>query len=410
MATREIAPGVYSVGVADWTLRDFHGFVTNRGVTYNSYLIVDDKIALIDTVKHNLVDELLHNVAGIVEPSKIDYIISNHAEPDHSSGLPQVIRAMPQAQVLCTAKCRDAFNGYYKADWQYKIVKTGDTLSLGKRQLHFVATPMVHWPDSMVTYLPAEKILFSMDAFGQHLANTQRFDDELPLDIIMDEARRYYANIITPLGALVLKTLDAASALDIQTIAPSHGVMWRKNIPVIVQAYKKWASLTSDPRVAILYDSMWASTERMARAILDGVVSAGAEARLIHLRTNGLTEAAAEILEAAAIAVGTPTLHNRPMPEVAAFLSYAQGLCPVAPGKDDARGKGRTALAFGSHGWSGGGAKIAEEALSQIGYQIAQPVICCLYRPDQGTLDTCRQAGAHLAEKARGLADKQGAN
>ncbi|NIA07406.1 MAG: MBL fold metallo-hydrolase [Actinobacteria bacterium] len=223
MAIREIAPKVYAVGVVDWTLRDFHGFVTSRGVTYNSYLIVDEKITLIDAVKHTLVDELLQNVSSIVEPTKIDYVVSNHAEPDHSSGLPQVMKEMPQATVVCTAKCQATFNNYYQGDWKYKIVKTADTLSVGKKDLHFVATPMVHWPDSMVTYLPAEKILFSMDAFGQHIANSQLYDDELPLDLIMDEARRYYANIITPLGSLVLKTLAAAEGLDIETIPEPRG-------------------------------------------------------------------------------------------------------------------------------------------------------------------------------------------
>ena len=408
MATREIAPGVYAVGVTDWTLRDFHGFVTNRGVTYNSYLIVDEKITLIDTVKHTLVDELLRNISSIVEPTKIDYVVCNHAEPDHSSGLPKAMQeAMPQATVVCTAKCQAAFNAYYKGNWKYKIVKTGDSLSVGKKDLHFVATPMVHWPDSMVTYLPAEKMLFSMDAFGQHIASSQRFDDELPLDLIMDEARRYYANIITPLGSLVLKTLAAAEGLDIETIAPSHGVVWRKHIPIIVEAYKKWGSLKSDAKVVVLYDSMWGSTEKMARAILDGAVSSGASGRLIHLCSGGdLTEAAAEILEAAAVAVGTPTLHNRPLPKVAALLSYIEGLCPVAPGQNDPRGKGRTALAFGSHGWSGGGAKIAEEVLGRIGYQMSEPVICCVYRPDQGTLQKCRQAGIGLAKRALELANE----
>jgi len=406
MATREISPGVYAVGVADWTLRDFHGFVTNRGVTYNSYLIVDEKITLIDTVKHTLVDELLQNVTSIVEPSKIDYVISNHAEPDHSSGLGEVMQAMPKAKVVCTAKCQAAFNNYYRGDWPYQIVKTGDSLSVGKKDLHFVATPMVHWPDSMVTYLPAEKMLFSMDAFGQHIANSQQFDDELPLDVIMDEARRYYANIITPLGSLVLKTLAVAEGLDIEMIAPSHGVMWRKHIGVIVEAYKKWGALKSDAKVAVLYDSMWGSTEKMARAILEGVVSWGAGGKLIRLCKGGLTEAAAEILEAAGVAVGTPTLHNRPLPEVAALLSYAEGLSPVSPGKNDPRGKGRTALAFGSHGWSGGGAKIAEEALGRIGYKIAEPAICCVYRPDENTLEKCRQAGVELARRAQELANE----
>ncbi len=266
---------------------------------------------------------------------------------------------------------------------------------------------MVHWPDSMMTYVPSEKILFSMDAFGQLIAGTERFDHQLPLGLVMDEARRYYANIIMPLGAMVLKALEAAAALEIATIAPAHGVIWQKHIPVVVEAYRKWASLKSDPKVVIIYDSMWDSTELMARAVLDGVVESGAIGRLVHLRRDGRTEAAAEILEAAALAVGTPTLHNRPMPEVAGFLSYVRSLAPVCPRKNDPRGKGRMGLAFGSYGWSGGGAQWVEQELGQIGYQLTQAVICCLYRPDQGTLQQCRQAGADLGEKARQLASEQ---
>ncbi len=404
MATCELAPGIHSVGVLDWSMHDFHGFEARRGVTYNSYLIVDEKIALIDAVKYTLVDELLENIAGIVDPSKIDYVVANHAEPDHSSGLPTVMRAAPRAKLICTQKCRSAFDDYYREDWPYQTVKTADTLSLGKHTLQFLATPMVHWPDSMMTYLPGEKILFSMDAFGQHIAGTERYDHQLPLGLIIDEARRYYANIIMPLGAVVLKTLDAAAALEIATIAPSHGVIWQKHIPAILEAYRKWASLKSEFKVVVVYDSMWGSTELMARALIDGVAGAGATGRLVHLRRDGRTEAAAEILEAAALAVGTPTLHNRPMPDVAGFLSYVRSLGPVSPGKNDPRGKGRIGLAFGSHGWSGGGAQWVGQELSQIGYQLPQPVICCLYRPDQGTLQQCRQAGGQLAERARRLA------
>ena len=404
MATCELAPGIHSVGVLDWSMHDFHGFAAPRGVSYNSYLVVDEKIALIDAVKCTFVDELLQNIAGLVEPAKIDYVVANHAEPDHSSGLSRLMKAIPQAKVICTEKCRSAFDDYYRGDWPYQTVKTADTLPLGKHTLQFLATPMVHWPDSMMTYLRDEKILFSMDAFGQHIAGTERYDHQLALGLIMDEARRYYANIIMPLGAMVLKTLDAAAALEIATIAPAHGLIWQKHIPVILEAYRKWASLKSDSKVVVVYDSMWGSTELMARALIDGVAGAGATGRLVHLRRDGRTEAAAEILEAAALAVGTPTLHNRPMPDVAGFLSYARGLAPVAPGKDDPRGKGRMGLAFGSYGWSGGAAQWVGQKLAQIGYQTPYPVICCLQRPHQGTLEQCRQAGAQLAEEARRLA------
>ncbi len=406
MATCELAPGVYSVGALDWSMHDFHGFEAPSGVTYNSYLIVDEKIALIDAVKSPFVDELLGNIASLIDPAKIDYVVANHAEPDHSSGLPAVMKAAPKAQLICTKKCRMAFDNYYGEDWPYQTVKTGDTISLGKHTVQFLATPMVHWPDSMMTYLPNEKILFSMDAFGQHIATSERFDHQLPLGLVMEEARRYYANIIMPLGAMVLKTLDAASALDIATIAPAHGVIWQKHIGAILESYRKWASLKSDPKVVVVYDSMWGSTELMARAIIDGVAKSGAIGRLVHLRRDGQTKAAAEMLEAAALAVGSSTMHKRPMPEVAGFLSYVHSLAPVSPGKNDPRGKGRMGLAFGSHGWSGGGAKWVEQELSQVGYQLSQDVICCVYRPDQSTLEQCRQAGAELGKKACELANE----
>lgn len=406
MVSHEIVPGVYSVGVLDWSLHDFHGFEARRGVTYNSYLVVDEKIALIDTTKYTLTDELLENLSSIIDPARIDYIISNHAEPDHSSGLFRIAQAAPKATVFCTARCRSAFDAYYGGTWPYQIVKTGQTLSLGKRTLQFIATPMVHWPDSMMTYLPSEKILFSMDAFGQHIASTERYDEQLPLALILDEARRYYANIITPLGAIVLKALDAVQQLDVEMIAPAHGIIWRNNISAIVEAYRKWASLKSQAKVVVVYDSMWGSSELMARAIIDGVTEAGAIGRLLHIRRDGRTEAAAEILEAAALAVGTPTLHNRPMPDIAGFVSYIKGLAPVAPGKNDDRGKGRSALAFGSHGWSGGGASWLAEQLSEIGYQMAPEVICCVYRPDCSILAKCRQAGNQLGRQALKLAEK----
>ncbi|OQY09780.1 MAG: MBL fold metallo-hydrolase, partial [Fusobacteriia bacterium 4572_132] len=243
MMATEIKKGIYWVGGIDWGIRNFHGYLTQRGTTYNSYLIVDEKITLVDTVKYYLVDELLERVASIVDPSKIDYIISNHVEMDHSGGLPRLMEIAENATIITAPNGEKGLSQHYDtSDWKIKTMKTGDRLELGKRNIDFILTPMVHWPDNMVGYMPEEKILFSNDSFGQHIASSERFDDQLSIEMIMEEAKKYYANIVMSYGMQVGKELKQASVLDIEIIAPSHGIIFRKYVKDIVENYVKWSS------------------------------------------------------------------------------------------------------------------------------------------------------------------------
>ncbi|GAP72222.1 flavodoxin/nitric oxide synthase [Candidatus Symbiothrix dinenymphae] len=276
MKIKEIAKGIYSVGVADWNVRNFHGYLTQKGTSYNAYLIMDEKITLIDTVKAHFSQELIDRISQIVSLDKIDYVVSNHVEMDHSGALPEVMKHLPNATVLTSQAGEREFKLHFNPDWKFQIVKTGDSISLGKRTLSFIMTPMVHWPDNMVTYCPEEKILFSNDAFGQHLASSNVFDDE-PLDVIMEEAKKYYANIIMPYSAQVVGALEAVQKLAIQMIAPSHGLIWKNNIPAILEHYTKWAHCGTDKKVVIAFDSMYGSTEKIAYAIRNAFEAKGYE-------------------------------------------------------------------------------------------------------------------------------------
>jgi len=269
-------------------------------------------------------------------------------------------------------------------------VATGDTISLGRRTLRFIETPMVHWPESMFTYVPEEKLLFSMDAFGQHYASAERFDDESPMETVMDEAKTYYANIIMPYGKSVKACLERIKELDVEMIAPSHGIIWRRHADGILAAYRQWMECTPEPKVLIVYDSMWENTGAMAQAILEGATRPGVQVKLIHLRRSNLTRLATEVLDAAAIAFGSPTLNHNMMPAAAAALCYLEGLKP----------RGKCGFAFGSYGWGRGGAENVDQRLRDIGWEILREPIWAKYRPTTEVLDQCRQAGKILAEKA----------
>ncbi|MCF8298866.1 MAG: FprA family A-type flavoprotein [Saprospiraceae bacterium] len=341
MKSKEIKKGIYWVGAIDWNVRNFHGYLTQRGTTYNAYLIIDEKVTLIDTVKPNLTDELISRISDIIDPSKIDYIICNHVEMDHSGAMPELMKINPNAMIVTCPSGEKGLEQHYHGNWNYHIVKSGDSISLGKRSLQFVTTPMVHWPDNMVSYMPEEKILFSNDAFGQHLASGARFDDEFPVDMIMIEARKYYANIVLPYDKPVNKALGAAAGLDIQMIAPSHGLIWRKNIGAIIENYNKWASNETIKKAVIVYDTMWNSTEKMAIAIQSAFEEKGYICPRYNLAYNHISDIMTELLTAEYVCVGSPTLNGNIMPSVAGFLTYMQGLAP----------KGRKAIAFGSYGW-----------------------------------------------------------
>lgn len=250
----EVKKGIYWVGAIDWSLRNFHGYTTNRGVTYNAYLIIDEKIALIDTVKAQFAGELLERISKVIDPEKIDYIISNHVEMDHSGSIPKVMEVCKNAAIITSSPSGLKGLTAHYGQYNYKSVKANETLSLGKRTLKFVPTPMLHWPDNMVTYCPEEKILFSNDAFGQHYASSRRFDDEEQLEIILEEAKNYYGNIIMPYGKQVQGACEIICSLDIEMIAPSHGVIWRKNIQTIFDAYKLWSENNPQTGAIVVFD------------------------------------------------------------------------------------------------------------------------------------------------------------
>jgi len=386
------------VGYVDWNVRDFHGYETSRGATYNAYLIRDEKTALIDTVKVQFAQDLLAHISEFCDPVKIDYIICNHAEPDHTGALPTVIKTCGNPTIVCDEKCRKVLSQYFDTtEWNFHIVKTGDSLSLGKRTLQFIETPMVHWPESMFTYVPEEKLLFSMDAFGQHIATSRRFDDENSREITLEEAKIYYANIVMLYGKRVSAVLQAGEGMDIEMIAPSHGVIWRSYVKDIIGAYNDWVTCRAKAKALICYDTMWNSTSEMAEAIYDGAKCEDVDVKLMNIRKTGLTMLATEFLDCAAVAFGSPTLNQGMMPMAAAALTYIKGLRPT----------GKAGFAFGSYGWSKGGAEAVEQFLKDMKFDIIREPLNVQYRPTKEDLDQCREAGKLLAKLACEIAEKE---
>ncbi|MGM0509276.1 MAG: FprA family A-type flavoprotein [Fusobacteriota bacterium] len=361
MKAEEIKKGIYWVGGIDWDIRNFHGYLTQRGSTYNAYLIIDEKVTLIDTVKHYLVDELIERISSIIDPSKIDYVVSNHVEMDHSGGLPRIMDIAKNAELITAVNGEKGLSKHYDtSDWEMKVVKTGDKLDLGKRSLEFILTPMVHWPDNMVGYMPEEKILFSNDSFGQHIATSERFDDQYPVDIIMEEAKKYYANIVMSYGMQVNKELDDASDLEIDMIAPSHGIIFRKHVDDIINKYAKWSSNNVNKKALIVYDTMWDSTKKMAFSIQDAFEEKGYFTSMKCLQNSHISDIITEVLDVEYICVGSPTLNNGMLPTVASFLTYLKGLSP----------KDRKAIAFGSFGWGGQSIGQVEELLKDAKFDV----------------------------------------
>jgi anaerobic nitric oxide reductase flavorubredoxin len=388
-----LAEGINWVGVVDWNIRDFHGYVTKRGSTYNAYLIRDEKVALVDTVKHAFSDELLRNICEIIDPEKIDYIIVNHVEMDHSSSLPIVAKYAKNATIIASQKGKDAIIEHYGADFNIQTVKTGDELKLGKRTLRFIEAPMLHWPDSMFTYIVEDKILMPNDAFGQHLASSERFDDEVDEHVLMEEAKTYYANILMLLGGLISRKIQEVvqMGIPIEMIAPSHGIIWRSNPSKIIQAYLDWSTGKSQNKVVIVYDTMWGSTDKMARAIAEGVASQGVDVKLLKLRAADQTEAMTEILDAKAVVVGSPTLNSQMFPTLGQFLTYATGLRP----------KDKLWSFFGSYGWGGGAVRGMTEAVKKAGFQVNEPGVEVKYVPDAEDLKKCFEFGQQIAAKIK---------
>ncbi|MDR3551553.1 MAG: FprA family A-type flavoprotein [Clostridia bacterium] len=361
MPAVKLAENVYWVGATDWDIRVFHGYKVPFGTSYNAYLVLDKKVTLIDTVKAPFVQTLIDNISELVDPAKIDYLISNHAEPDHSGSLPRMAEIAKNAPVIADATDQKTLKTYYKRDFNFQTVSTGSQLNTGSYDFKFLQAPMVHWPDSMFTYLPQHRILFPNDAFGQHQATQLRFDDEVGREVTLARAKDYYANIVLPFGPQVQKALKDASAFDIGMIAPSHGVVWRSFVGDIVEKYQGWSSGKVDEKLAVIvYDSMWGTTAELARQIAADFAAQGIVSRLLSLTEYHVSECMDALMEAKYIAVGSPTLNRNLMPTVAGFLADFKGLAP----------KKRTGIAFGSYGWSGESVGIIERTLQESGLEL----------------------------------------
>jgi flavorubredoxin len=388
----EIKPGIYWVGGIDWDLRNFHGYLTPRGTTYNAYLIVDEQVVLVDTVKHYLFDELLSRISSVLDPAQIDYLVANHVEMDHSGSFPKMVELAPNATIVTSPKGEQGLRRHYKAEWPFKVVNSGDSMSIGKRTLQFFLTPMVHWPDNMVTYIPEEKLLLPNDAFGQHIASAERYDDEVGWAILHEEAAKYYANIVFPYGEQVKKALAALSGLKIEMIAPSHGIIWRTYLPQIMEAYQHWAANDAEARALIVYDTMWGSTGQMAQSLREGLEMAGVPVTMRNLKTTHISDVLTDVIRSKAILIGSPTLNMGVLPTVGAFLTYLEGLRP----------KNRIGFAFGSYGWGEQSVKKIAAVMSALGWDMPIDGVKTQYIPDQDELASIREVGAELGAVIKG--------
>lgn len=373
----QISENIYWAGAVDWSMRNFHGYETSRGSTYNAYLILDDKITLIDTAKINFADELISRISSVIDPAQIQVVISSHVEPDHSGALKEIAALAPNAEIITTNPngLKGLTNRYGKLN--YRAVKAGDEISIGKRTLQFVPTPMLHWPDSMVTYCPEEKILFSNDAFGEHLATSLRFDDENDLSTILFEAKKYYANILMPFGKQAQTALKALGGLEMRMIATGHGVIWRKHIDKIIDCYKKWSSGEVEERAVVVFDSMWHSTEILAQTITEAFAKRNIPAAFYDIKKNPLSDIITDIFTSKYLAVGSPTINNQMMPPIAAFLCYLKGLRPL----------NHKGFAFGSYGWGGQSIGYVEDELKAAGVEIILDKIRVQNLPTTAQLD-----------------------
>jgi len=392
MKAFEVKPGVYWVGAIDWDIRSFHGYKTQRGTSYNAYLILDEKVTLVDTVKAGFADEMLARIRDVVDPARIEVIVSNHVEMDHSGGLPKMLEVVPNATVVTTRQGETGLQGHFKADWNFSRVESGAEMTIGKRTLRFFPCPMVHWPDSMVTYVPEDKLLLSNDGFGQHIASAERFVDEFGFEIVMEEAAKYYANIVLPFGTQVQKLLSSLAGAEVDMIATSHGLIWRDHLADIIGAYKRWAANETVSKAVIIYDTMWHSTEKMACALREGLEAEGVPTTMGNLGTSHISDIMTHVIGARGIAIGAPTLNARMFPTVAAGLTYIAGLRPL----------NRLGLAFGSYGWGKQGVNDIAEAMKQMGWATPVEEVAVQWVPGEDDLARAREAGAKFARAVKG--------
>ncbi|HTX44093.1 MAG TPA: FprA family A-type flavoprotein [Methanocella sp.] len=391
----EVKNGIYWVGAIDWNMRDFHGYDTPKGTSYNAYLVTDGKTALVDTVKGGFSEEMLMGISEHMDPARIDYVIVNHLEKDHSGSLEDVMAVAKNAQIYCSARAKAGLVDKYGEKWPINVVKTGDTLKLGKKTLRFIEVPMVHWPDSMFTYVEEDKVLLSNDAFGQHLATSQRFEDQVRANVLYD-ARAYYANILMPLSSIISETLKKLPALDLapEIIAPSHGLIWRRDPGTIISAYVGWSSFRPKAEAVIAYGSMWGLTDMMARLIAFGAMDEGVDVRLYDIQVSSLAAIMTDLLEAKAVIVGSSTQNNVMLHSTAEFMAYLKSLRP----------KNKIAAAFGAYGWAGGAVKEIDDGLKAADLETMEPlafkhIMTTLSEDDR---KRCIEFGREIAKKIKG--------
>ncbi len=378
------------VGKIDWELRKFHGdeYSTNRGSSYNSYLIQEEKTALIDTVWGPFAKEYVGNLKKIIDLKKIDYVIACHGENDHSGALPELMRLIPDTPIYCTKNGVKILKGLYHQEWNFKIVKTGDTLDLGNgKSLTFVEAPMLHWPDSMFAYLGGDEVLFSNDAFGQHYASEFMFNDRVDQAELFQECLKYYANILTPFSPLIIKKIKEVLGfnLPLDMICTSHGIIWRDNPVQIVEKYLEWADSYQENQITILYDTMWDSTRIMAEQIASGIRESDDKVtvKLFNLAKTDKNDAITEVFKSKAILLGSSTINNGILVHVAALLEEIKGL----------KFKNKAAGAFGSYGWSGEAVEIMMDRLDKSGFKTFDKGLRMIWSPDDENMTVCKDYG-----------------
>jgi anaerobic nitric oxide reductase flavorubredoxin len=383
------------VGKIDWELRKFHGdeYSTHRGSSYNSYLVQEEKTALIDTVWGPFATEYVENLKKTIDLNKIDYVIACHGENDHSGALPELMRHIPETPIYCTKNGVKILKGLYHQDWNFKIVKTGDTLDLGNgKVLTFIEAPMLHWPDSMFAYLSGDEVLFSNDAFGQHYASEFMFNDLVDEAELFQECIKYYANILTPFSPLVIKKIQEVLGfnLPLDMICTSHGVIWRDNPVQIVERYLEWANDYQENQITVIYDTMWNSTRIMAEQIAKGIREADDQVtvKLFNLAKTDRNDVATELFKSKAFLLGSSTINNGMLVHVAALLEELQGL----------KFKNKTAGAFGSYGWSGEAVKMMMQRLDASGFRTVDQGLRVTWAPDEENMAACRDYGKTFVE------------
>ena len=382
------------VGKIDWELKKFHGeeYSTHRGSSYNSYLIRDEKTALIDTVWMPFSKEYVQNLKKEIDLSEIDFIIANHAEIDHSGALPELMKEIPNTPIYCTRNGIKALKGHYHQDWNFVEVKTGDKLNIGDRDLIFVEARMLHWPDSMFVYMTEDNILFSNDAFGQHYASESLYNDTVDQAELFQEAIKYYANILTPFSPLVTRKIEEVLSfnLPVNMICTSHGVIWRDNPVQIVEQYLKWADDYQEDQVTLVYDSMWRGTSRMAEGIAEGLKKSmpGTTIKLIHAGLMDKNDVITELFKSKAFLVGSSTINKGILSSIAAVMEMVKGL----------QFKKKKAAAFGSYGWSGESVPLLEKLLVESGIDVTSPGIKELWNPDEDAMARCVAYGEELGK------------